>query len=355
MLTLLYKNKYTPLIFITLLSLCTTQQVLAVGTTSGIDISNQATLDYEVDGINQTDISSNIVTFRVDAKVDLTVTGTSNVNGTPGTVKVLEFTITNTGNETYDYTLSFEAGSETFTVSDLTIHVDTNHNGTWDGIAVDLPSTSLDNLIADASTKVWLVGTIPASATDNQTSTYRLMATALLADGTAIPAQAADVATTKQYVYADAAGPHSADGAQDTQHSAALSFTAQTASLSLTKSSTVIWDPINLAVTPLHIPGAIVEYTITITNGIGAETANAIVITDVLNNNLAPPTDAARQYALGHSIRLTSPNLYSGVMTNLTDANDADEASITGQTVTVTGIVLLGGESATIHILAEIQ
>jgi hypothetical protein len=42
-------------------------------------------------------------------------------------------------------------------------------------------------------------------------------------------------------------------------------------------------------------------------------------------------------------------------MTDLTDANDADEAIITGQTVTVTGIVLLGGESATIHILAEIQ
>jgi len=265
---------------------------------------------------NQTDVTSNVVTFRVDALVDLTVTGTGGVNVTPGqTDAVLEFTVTNTGNETYDFALASEAGTENFSVTGL-------------------PGTTLNDIVADASTKVWLVGNIPVSATDNQTAAYRLMATALLSDGSPIPAEATDVVTTKQYE---------------------LIFTAQTASLTITKSSTVIWDPVNLATNPLHIPGAIVEYSIQIANASGAETADAIVLTDTLDSNLSLPADPARQYVAGSSIQLTSPNLYGGVATNLTDISDADEGSVSGQTVTVTGIVLSGGETATVKVLAEIQ
>ena len=87
----------------------------------------------------------------------------------------------------------------------------------------------------------------------------------------------------------------------------------------------------------------------------GSETASAIVITDVLDSNLSTPTDPARQYATGRSIQLTAPNLYAGAPTALTDASGDDEATISAQTATVTGIVLLGGESATVKILAEIQ
>ncbi len=349
-----YRTLY-PLSFACLLLFSTSHNLLAAGTASGIDITNQATINYDVGGVNQNDVTSNIVTFKVDAKVDLTVTGSANLNGTPGQVYALEFTVTNTGNETYDFNLAFEAGTEDFTVGDLAIHVDSNSNGTWDGVAIDLPGTTLDNLLADSSTKVWLVGTLPATATDNQSATYHLMATARLADGSAIPAQITDVAATKQYVYADGAGPHSGDSANDTNHSASLSFTAQTAALSITKSSTVIWDPINLAVNPLHIPGAIIEYTIQINNGTGAETASSIVITDVLNSNLSLPIDPVQQYAAGRSIQVTAPNLYAGNPTALTDINDADEATVSAQTVTITGIELLGGESATLKIRVEIK
>lgn len=329
--------------------------VFAVGTASDIDISNQATVDYEVNGINQNDISSNTITFKVDSVVDLTVTGSTDLNGTPGQSYALEFTVTNTGNESYDFNLSFDAGTEDFNVTDLTIHVDSNANNIWDGPATDLPGTSINNLAADDSTRVWLVGTIPASATNSQSATYHLMASALLADGNPVPAEAIDVVTTKQYVYADSAGPHANDNINDTQHSSALSFIAQTAGLNVIKSSAVIWDPINLAVNPLHISGAIIEYTIQISNNAGAQTADAIVVTDVLNNNLAIPADPARQYTAGSSIRLTAPNLYSGTTTVLTDINGDDEATVSGQTITITGITLLEGESATVEILAEIQ
>ena len=332
-----------------------TYSAWAAGTASGIDISNQATLNYTISGVNQTNINSNTVTFTIDALVDLTVTGTGNQNVTPNGVFQLEFTLTNTGNETYDFTLASEAGIEEFSVSGLTIHVDSNNNGTWDGSSTDLPSTSIDNLVADASTKVWLVGTIPATATDNQSATYHLMASALLADGNSIPAETADVSTTKQYVYADASGPHSNDNARDTQHSSSLSVMTQTANLTIVKSSLVLWDPVNLSTSPVYTPGAIIEYTIQITNGSGSETASAIVVTDVLDANLIMPTSPPAPYSAGNAIQLTAPNLYGGATTILTNASDGDQASLSGQTVTITGIALAADQTATIKIVAEIK
>ena len=342
---------YLPLLFLFLFT--SAPYALAVSTASGTNIDNTATLGYEVAGINQADITSNTVSFVVDALVDLTVTGGGDQNGTPGQPVALEFTVSNDGNETYDFTLSSEFANNAgeFTATGLTLHVDTD----GDGVNNDAASTTIDNLTADSSVKVWLVGTIPTSATDNQTATYHLMASARLADGNPIPAETTDTATTKQYVYGDASGPHSTDNANDTHHSASLQFIAQTAALSIVKSSAVIWDPINLASNPLHIPGAIIEYTLTINNGAGVETATAIAITDVLNSNLSPPTDPNRQYSAGSSIQVTAPNINGGATKNLTDASDADEGTINSQTVTVNGIELQAGESATVKILAEIQ
>lgn len=328
----------------------------AAGTSSGLNISNQATIHYEIGGINQSAITSNTVSFTVDAVVDLSVTGLTNINVTPASSSnALKFTISNNGNETYDFNLDFAAGTEAFTTTGLAIHLDSNSNGNWDGVGTDLPGTNLDNLVADASAVVWLVGDIPATALNNQVSTYHLMATALLESGLAIPAETTDIETSKQYVYADGAGPHASDNARDTKHSASLNFVIQSASLTINKSSSVIWDPINLDASPRYISGAIVEYTIQISNGVGAEVANSIVFTDILDSNLKMPTDDARKYEAGKSIKLTAPNLYGGTTTNLTDANDADEATVTGQTISITGIALNANQTAVVKILAEIQ
>ncbi len=57
----------------------------AVGeTTAGATISNTATVDYTVGGVNQTDINSLPATFLVDKKVDLTVSDDGGVNTVPG-------------------------------------------------------------------------------------------------------------------------------------------------------------------------------------------------------------------------------------------------------------------------------
>ena len=324
-------------------------------TASGTNISNTASVAYDVNSVTQTPIDSNTVIIMVDAKVDLTVTGTGgNVNVTPGaSAQVLKFTVANTGNEAFDYALTAVAGTLNFTPTSVAIYVDDG-----DGIrnGTDTLTNTITNLAASSSRVVFIQADIPASATNTQTATYNLKAVAALANaGGAIPAEAADVATTKQYVYADGAGSAPGDAANDIIHSASLDFVAVTSALSVTKSSTVIWDPVNLAVSPLHIPGAIVEYTCVISNGAGGAQADAVVLTDTLDANLAIPTDAARNFAAGKSIQVTTPNLYGGAATALTNASDADQGTVSGQSVTVTGIVLQQSEQATVKIRAEIQ
>ena len=70
-----------------------------------------------------------------------------------------------------------------------------------------------------------------------------------------------------EVVWVDDAGPApSGDAANDGIHSAAGTFTVQTAALAVVKTSTVEEDPVNGTANPLRIPRARVRYSITITN-----------------------------------------------------------------------------------------
>ena len=66
------------------LALVLCQPAYAAGTSAGTVISNSATVDYDVGGIDQDDITSAAVTFKVDRKVDLTmVSATALVSSNP--------------------------------------------------------------------------------------------------------------------------------------------------------------------------------------------------------------------------------------------------------------------------------
>ncbi|MBI5558732.1 MAG: hypothetical protein HY885_13955 [Deltaproteobacteria bacterium] len=337
----------------TLLIMAMPSETLAL-TASGTNISNSATVDYEVGGVNQADVTSNTVTVMVDAKVDLTVTGTGgNVNVSPGsTAQVLKFTVANTGNEAYDYALTAVAGTLDFTPTNVAIYVD-DGNGIRDG--GDTLTSTITNLAAASAKVVFIQADIPGSAANTQTASYNLKAVAALANaGGAIPAETTDTPATKQYVYADGAGSAPGDGDGDKTHSVSLDYVAVSSALTVTKSSTLISDPVNGVTDPLHIPGAIVEYTIVIGNGAAGAQADAVVLTDVLDANLAIAPDGGN-YAAGKSVQITNVDLYGGAATALTNANDGDQATVSGQTVTVNGIVLSASETATIKIRAQIQ
>ncbi|HFC52993.1 MAG TPA: DUF11 domain-containing protein [Gammaproteobacteria bacterium] len=128
------------------------------------------------------------------------------------------------------------------------------------------------------------------------------------------------------------------------------------ANITASKSSTVISDPVNGTNNPKRIPGAVVEYTITVTNTAGAQATN-VTVTDDLSAEAATLAFLADGYAAGKGIRVTAPNINGGATLNLTNVADSDQGSYnsTTRTVTVNGIVLNAGEQAIVSFRVTIQ
>src|SRR5688572_17205376 len=183
--------KHASLALIALSSVGALQSAYAVGTPSGTTISNQATVDYSVAGVNQTQITSAAATFVVDSRIDLSVSevSTNATQTNPGQNNVLtSFRVSNTGNSTQGYQLSVtnEASGATLfgqtdnqEVNNLRIAVDADGNGTYD--AGTDTATNINSLITDAdgeSVVVFVLADIPVAATNNQYANVRLQAIA---------------------------------------------------------------------------------------------------------------------------------------------------------------------------------
>jgi uncharacterized repeat protein (TIGR01451 family) len=262
----------------------------AAGTEAGTSIPNQASVSYSVGGTQQS-VDSNVATFVVDKKVNLTVTGgviTQTAIGTND--QVTAFQVTNLTNASQDFHLAPDQqnlsipilGADNFDVSNLRVFVDVNGNGTYEA-GVDT-ATYVDELAADSSVTVFLVGNIPnvpgedvaivsvsaQAAEGGQAGTEgtTLVATSLLQ---------ADSPSTMDIVFADASGAF--DPARDGIGRAFNAYKIGTAAVSMTKTARVISDPINLLVNPRAIPGAVLEYCLTVSNA-GPGIATNVSITD---------------------------------------------------------------------------
>ena len=111
------------------------QHALAQGTDAGVVVSNQASVDYDVNGLDQTDILStdagsapgtaDPTTFVVDRRVDFTLSeiGGAHTEVEPGDVDAFaEFQLTNNGNAVMDFALSLVD----LTTSDPQVHGETD-------------------------------------------------------------------------------------------------------------------------------------------------------------------------------------------------------------------------------------
>jgi len=355
----------------------------AAGTASGTVINNSATVAYQVGGISQSPVTSANVTFVVDTKVDLSVarTDSATVKVTPGsTNQVLSFTVTNTGNTTLDFSLGQLAvssgttntadydlngvgdGDDTFDASNIRIFVE---NGTTAGFqAAEDTATFIDELAADASVTVYIVVDIDLARVNGDISSHYLIATA--AEGGTAGSEGAvltedsgaDNKDTVQVVFGDGPGSDVAnDGARDGKHSSQNDFEVTTAALTVTKSSVVISDPLNNTTNPKRIPGAVVEYSIIITNTAGTQATN-ITVMDDLSVESATLSFEVDGYAAGRGIQVTAPNINGGAAQNLTNTADSDQGDYsvtTAGTVTVSGIVLNAGEQATVKFRVAVQ
>lgn len=294
-------------------SIALSQQSLAAGTPAGTSIQNTATINYEVGGVPQTAINSNIASFVVDNKVDLIVTrlDSAAVAVSPaGTNYVTTFFVTNIGNKSQGYVFN---GSLSGTGDANTASGTTNPFGAPNDTltmlntrtfvsAVDctitpgdpLPSSStptfnavndtavvVDTLAADDCAYVFVVAdadTVANGFDDGDTAVVRLTAQARVAGSNAATTMTrhnddADVAGTEQNIFADAG--------TDATEAADSVYVVSSATLAVLKSSAVIFDPVNTAPNYKAIPGAVVEYSIELTNT-GSEDATGLAITDTL-------------------------------------------------------------------------
>jgi uncharacterized repeat protein (TIGR01451 family) len=269
---------------------------LALGTDAGTDIDNIATVDFKVGGVPQTAIDSPTYTFVVDQVVDVTVAEAdgADTDVSPGQLDaVARFTVTNTGNATQDWNLSIVdlVGGLVFGNTDnidadaLTIVIDANGDDVYD--AGDTVATFIDELgantnadpLLDNVVSVFILGDIPAAANDGDAANIELTATAHKAGGAGLGVIEAETGidddpATVQIVFDAEVGT-----AED-------SYLLVAATLSPVKSSEVLSDPLGqVSPAALAIPGAFVEYSVTITNTGGSD-ATEVIITDDLQSDL---------------------------------------------------------------------
>ncbi|MET0138273.1 MAG: hypothetical protein ABW192_07810, partial [Sphingobium sp.] len=251
-------------------SLVTCGTAHAAGTEAGTSIANTASVSYSVGG-NTVSANSNTATFLVDKKVSLTVTGgvvTQTAIGTSD--QVTAFQVTNLTNAVQDFRLTIDQqslsvpilGIDNFDVANMRVFVDSNGNGTYE--AGTDTATYIDELTPDTSVTVFIVSNIPntpgadvafvslsaqvAAGGQGGTQGTALVATSLLQG---------DSPSTVDVVFADTAGVW--DAARDGIGRAFNAYKISTAAVSMTKSATIISDPVNLLLNPHAIPGAIIQ------------------------------------------------------------------------------------------------
>lgn len=291
------------------LSLCALPHAFAAGTAAGTDINNTASVDYTVGGVNQPDVNSNTVSFKVDRKINLTVAevGGASTTVVPGASgQVLTFTVTNNSNSPLDFRLSAAqdatnattafSDTDNFDVTGVQVFVDGNSNGTYEPLTDT--ATFIDELAADATRTVFIVSSIPSGQVNGDTAGLTLTAIAaqstdgtgaytvttgtLAGDAAETNTTSTDSATFVDTVFGDVAGD--GDGAGDGRHSDDDEYDVVTASIVVVKSSTVISDPFNGTSFPKAIPGAVIEYCLDVLNS-GAASAGSIVLSDAIPAN----------------------------------------------------------------------
>ena len=316
-------------------------------TAAGSQITNSVTMDYQVGGVPQTQMTASD-SFTVDRKVNLTLTevGTATTQVSPGQgAAVTTFRLSNLSNATLDFALGFtqqsggagaHSNTDTFDATNLGVFVDVNANGVYDG-GTDVQIAFLDEIAADATRTLFVLADIPQGRATNEVAVVTLTATGHEGGGGgALGAPLAQTTTANtggmDTVFADGAG--ASDGSRDASFSAKDDYTVFAAALSLLKTSRVVSDPFNGTSAPKMIPGSTVEYCIAVRNAAGGAEATGINLVDVL------PTQTT--FDAGFGI------LLNGTLTGTTcNADGAAGGGFAARTVTGTIATLPAGEART--------
>ncbi|MFN4020280.1 MAG: hypothetical protein ACK4IC_07175 [Erythrobacter sp.] len=271
----------------------------AEGTNAGATITNNVTVSYNVGGVAQNAEAASD-SFTVDRRVNVNVnfvgTATSVSPGQQGAA--LAFDVTNLSNDTVDLALdaALRAGTAA-NISNFRVYRDSDGDRVLSAAELAAgPITYLDEVAEDATLAVIVLSDIGLNAVNADIFDVTLTANAH-AGGAAGSLGAEIVATSG----ANTAGIDNVlfDGAGDTDlaNDGAFSdtgrYTVAGALLTVAKSSRVVSDPVNGTTNPKAIPGATVEYCITVANAAGAATATDVTVSDDL------PVDVTYESSFG--------------------------------------------------------
>lgn len=261
---------------------------LAAGTSAGSTITNNVTVTFDVGGVTQNAETASDV-FTVDRRVNVNVEwiGTATSVAPGATDQVIAFDVTNLSNDTVDLDLSTALSNGTAAnISGYQIFLDTDGDRVLSTAEFNAgPITYLDEVGEDDTVAVIVIADVGVNAVNGDSFDVTLTANAHAGGGAG--------ALGSELVSTSGANTSGVDtvlfdgaGATDAQYDGAFSdtgtYTVAGALVTVAKSSRLISDPVNGTTDPKAIPGATVEYCITVANAAGAATATDVEVVDDL-------------------------------------------------------------------------
>lgn len=269
------------------------QQALAEGTEAGTSVTNTASVDYFVGGIDQADIPSNTVTFLVDRRVNFTLVPSSTGDLVPvspgGNDYWVDFLLTNVSNSDLDFDLGLLEAA-------LTTPVDGSGNDTADMGTLDYAISAttvlggdddpvrgvntgiIDELGSDEAIRIRVWGDAALTLLNGQIAGAELTATAYEAGAPGL-GTALDWVTAPTDGVVDNVDVNGNNGVEVSVDG----FLVNAADLSVVKGYTIVDGDLGSG---LPIPGARLQYEIVVSNAAGASTATNIVVSDLIDSDL---------------------------------------------------------------------
>jgi uncharacterized repeat protein (TIGR01451 family) len=256
---------------------------LAEGTNAGATITNNVSVTYNVGGLAQNAETASD-SFTVDRRVNVNVNYIGPATSvSPGQQDaVIAFDVTNLSNDTVDLALATALRNGTAgNIGGFQAYRD-DGDGVFD--SGDTLVTFLDEVAEDATVRVFVIADIGLGAVNADVFDVTLTANAHTAGaaglGTELVGTSGANTSGVDTVLFDGAGD--TDAANDGAFSDTGTYTVSGALITVAKTSRVVSDPVNLTTNPKAIPGATVEYCITVANASGAATATNVDVSDDL-------------------------------------------------------------------------
>ena len=341
----------------------------ATGTAAGTSITNRAVVSYSVGGVAQTVINSSPTgnstpgvglgadtAFVVDRLVNFTLTtvDTTAIVGTPGqTSLITTFLVTNTGNSTESYNALaanvlggtvFTTNIDTIDVANIKVYFGPDATTAYNaGTAV--AAALAPDIAQDTGRRIFVLADLPVAATNGAGANVRLSVKAAAATSLGATLEtatnAADTAGAVDVVIS-ASVASTAGSVTTSLKTADSGYAVQAPTLSVAKSEVVISDPVNGLTNPKAIPGATVEYTLSITNT-GAVAANGVSFTDPVSTVL---TLLQNTYSGTNNVSITANGTTRFCVAEAGADGNADGCLFSANTLTVnpsTPIVIPSG------------